>query len=482
MPASNSPDYDASGSGITVDPDNPNEITFPTQTIRGSVEQPVKNPDILTSILQAGRKLPGQLAGAPIDIANLIGGGYANIVDAIRGKEITRSIGEGLVPKPVGGSQQINTDIVGLPASGGLAEDLSGLGLNIATNPIGAVKTVGAVGGLAALAARSVGKLGAVASAGAKDIPAFALAQKGLIVAAEGEKSAEDIRMATKMLDAGADPAEVFQQTGIYKGPLDGKMRAVINDNNSVINPDMLSVNPRNGRADLSIPGGSTTLDQILGHPEAFEAYPELKDVSVVSDKTLPIGAAQTWSSPAGTRIVVGPQTSVSDLHSTLLHEVQHVVQDTEGFMNGANPGQFLPGGSAQFNSSLSKIQEIAGQIKSNLASRIGTSEETIAKWGANPESAPAGVQALDDFQTYVKTRAAQAKAFATKRNAQFSYEMVAGEAEARSVQSAFDLGQTNDKLFFPLDLYQTMGGTPIKTSDLIAAPTVSEKLKVVQK
>lgn len=479
MPASNSPDYDASGSGITVSPDNPNEITFPTQTIRGSVEQPIKNPDILTSILQAGRKLPGQLAGAPIDIANLIGGGYANIVDAIRGKEITRSIGEGLVPKPIGGSQQINTDIVGLPASGGLAEDLSGLGLNIATNPIGAVKTVGAVGGLAALGFRA---LTGGARTAETSLPAFVNAQRGLIVAAEsGGKSPEDIRMATKMLDAGADPAEVFQQTGIYKGPLDGKMRTVMNDNNSVINPMMLDETAEIASGKIQLKPGVNSLDEILGHPAAFDAYPELKDVSVTSDRNLAVGAAQTWSSPAGTRIVVGPQTSVAELHSTLLHEVQHVVQDTEGFMNGANPGQFLPGGSAQFNASLSKIQEIAGQIKSNLASRIGVSEETIAKWGAAPSSAPPGVQALDDFQTYIKTRAAQAKAFATKRNAQFSYEMVAGEAEARSVQSAFDLGQTNDKLFFPLDLYQTMGGTPIKTSDLIAAPTAAEKLKVTK-
>lgn len=387
------------------------------------------SPSILSSLLMAAKKLPGQTVGGGVDLVNMILGGGANIVETIQGKTISRSVGEGLVPKPVGGSEHLN-DIFGIPnKSSGLLEDSIGGVLNGLT-PAGIVK-----GGVA-VASKALIVSAGVKGATAAEIRAAQAADKLGTVAARAE----------------------FQNSGVYIGPVDGKPRAVIDDSKSVINPDVLIPLP---------PGGNVTelrpktfnLDDVLGHPELYDLYPELKDVSVVSNPNLPIGNAGTYNSPAGARIEMGPQKSLEQFQTTLLHETQHVIQELEGFSRGASPRAFLP--SPDFYKSFKNVQAAALELKLAISKKFGVGIDEV---GSDLANLSPSIAADPDFQLYLRTRRAQVAAIETERNAVKQYKAVAGEAEARSVESAFTKS-TGKALppgsksygtdqFYPLDLY----------------------------
>lgn len=125
----------------------------------------------------------------------------------------------------------------------------------------------------------------------------------------------------------GRDPDEVYLNHGIFTG-LDDKLRFEINDSNSFIKLDR---NP----ATNSYPTGDYTLEEVIDHPELFRAYPELRNLPIH------IGPRGSLGEYAG--VAYGgsnPRIGMTDLkgdefRSVLLHEIQHAVQDIEGFSGG---------------------------------------------------------------------------------------------------------------------------------------------------
>lgn len=89
----------------------------------------------------------------------------------------------------------------------------------------------------------------------------------------------------------------------------------------------------------------SKKLSDVLDHPELYKNYPELADMDV--QKLLPsidnydrAGQFSTVSDKPVIR-VRGDMTS-EEIHSSLLHEIQHAIQDREGFeqgTHGSSPG-----------------------------------------------------------------------------------------------------------------------------------------------
>lgn len=75
----------------------------------------------------------------------------------------------------------------------------------------------------------------------------------------------------------------------------------------------------------------SALLADLIDHRELFEAYPELEDVMVTRNKSDSYGAFY----PDTKRINIAPDAP--DPEATLFHEVQHWVQDKEGFASGGN-------------------------------------------------------------------------------------------------------------------------------------------------
>ena len=126
------------------------------------------------------------------------------------------------------------------------------------------------------------------------------------------------------------------QDYGWFKAP-DGAWRYEINDSDAIIDLEMT-------KFENSMFGNSRMLplDQVLDHPQLFEAYPELRIYSVTRDPELfdPKELSQGWFDP-NTRIInITPYSRNPE--STLIHEVQHAVQDIEGFAPGGNPEQAI--------------------------------------------------------------------------------------------------------------------------------------------
>ena len=90
--------------------------------------------------------------------------------------------------------------------------------------------------------------------------------------------------------------------------------------------PKRLSENLKNGMA---------TLDDILQHEDLFAAYPELKRASVVF-KAMDDGERGSYN--PGSNTITLDEAMRNAPETTLIHEVQHAIQNVEGFSGGANP------------------------------------------------------------------------------------------------------------------------------------------------
>lgn len=89
------------------------------------------------------------------------------------------------------------------------------------------------------------------------------------------------------------------------------------------------------GRLSNRISGGSAKLSDILSHDALYEAYPELADVSISFGETN--GREKGYFDKRKNTIVISNVLRNSP-ESTLLHEIQHAIQDIEGFASGASP------------------------------------------------------------------------------------------------------------------------------------------------
>ena len=120
---------------------------------------------------------------------------------------------------------------------------------------------------------------------------------------------------AKAMLEKGADEVEIWQKTGWFKDK-DGAWKFEIGDSKARLNPNFKS-------------GGR--LGELLEHEELFKAYPELKDVSVkkINDEG---GEKLGYYDPNKKEIAIN---NIGD-KSTLMHEVQHAIQEIEGFAKGS--------------------------------------------------------------------------------------------------------------------------------------------------
>jgi len=126
---------------------------------------------------------------------------------------------------------------------------------------------------------------------------------------------------AEKLFEQGVSNRGVYDKAEVFKGA-DGKMRFEIDDSASTV-------------SDSVLPNTSARLEDYLQHPELFELYPTMRGMQVdFKDQSDMIGVNGSFS-PADQRIRLAVRPT-EDMRSTLLHEVQHSVQDREGFSGGS--------------------------------------------------------------------------------------------------------------------------------------------------
>ena len=152
----------------------------------------------------------------------------------------------------------------------------------------------------------------------------------------------------------GEDPKAVWEKTGWYKGT-DGQWRFEIDDTAAQFK-GILEGKKFSDIARME----ESTLGEVLSHDELFANYPELRDVKF-EVRNVPLDfqrATQGWFDIKQNKLFVTPYAI--DPLSTVLHEVQHWIQNKEGFENGANPA----GSDLSNTAALKKLRtELTGHV-----------------------------------------------------------------------------------------------------------------------
>lgn len=252
---------------------------------------------------------------------------------------------------------------------------------------------------------------------------------------------------AQKLLKAGADPKQVWKETGTFKGA-DGALRQEI--------PDV--------RAGMRLEGpkfGTSTMDkmgEVLDHRDLYKAYPDTANINATwSDATSggSYHAPRSWA-----EYINLPQGAKKDLkRSTSLHEIQHAIQQREGWARGGSP------------ESMALDQVIDPRFSEGLTRW----NKTIGKYGYPKDKMfqPDDIK-MNDPELLMRELQGQARwledgmgkyvpdfdnAFPPgvtpfSLNAEEAYRRLAGEAEARATQARMNMNAAQRREVYPFDSY----------------------------
>lgn len=139
----------------------------------------------------------------------------------------------------------------------------------------------------------------------------------------------EELKMAQKLESEGVHPDDIWKQTGFFKDKSDGRWRYEISDEGS-------SLTDRDWKF-----GDKGKLSEFFDHPELYKAYPDLKNTNF-EVKDLGPGSLGGYD-PNTKTIIINPKAlggSDTAIIDTIHHELQHRIQDIEGFTSGSNPAR----------------------------------------------------------------------------------------------------------------------------------------------
>lgn len=144
-----------------------------------------------------------------------------------------------------------------------------------------------------------------------------------------------NLYLARTRIATGEDPQVVRQSTGWFCG-VDGKWRFEIGDSEAVLyrlTRQAMQQFRTQGRADVK-------LHEVLAHDALFAAYPQLAHLDVCLKNGHYGGQFERGQGNLdGASIVLGVDTQARIGLSVLMHEIQHAVQEIEGFASGGSPG-----------------------------------------------------------------------------------------------------------------------------------------------
>lgn len=150
------------------------------------------------------------------------------------------------------------------------------------------------------------------------------------IFAGTGAKTADIVKLNTakQLADKGESAQSIWEKTGWFKGP-EGKWKFEIDDSAAKMD--------ESGNF-FGLKGGGGRLNQVMQHKTAFDAYPNTAGINAAYkfDPTVPLPSGSYDGKHNFMRIdnpLGFPETS----KSITLHELQHAIQDAEGFAKGGN-------------------------------------------------------------------------------------------------------------------------------------------------
>jgi hypothetical protein len=245
----------------------------------------------------------------------------------------------------------------------------------------------------------------------------------------------EALAKAQQMIAQGVDPAQVWKETGWGKG-VDGKWRFEIDDS-------QINLHDKNLRDVYNI-------SDAMSENDLLKAYPILKDdFLAIGRNDRHLGGAEGMmtdsTTPNQKSIAINRELSNNgnikndDLKSVLMHEVQHAIQDREGFARGGSPQTV----------NQSTFRENQAKYFDDLITQL---EEKLPK----PNQ-----QWIDDIHDPIEAqieKIKEQKYNLSNSNVGFdAYRSLAGEVEARTTQSRLNLDPQQRRENYPFD-YKAYG------------------------
>jgi len=169
--------------------------------------------------------------------------------------------------------------------------------------------------------------LAAAALAGGGDTAAMKAIFAGI-----GAKTADKAALARaeKLAASGADPKAIWRDTGWFKGG-DGKWRFEIDDSEAVV--------PKYSKHVMR------PLEEAMMHEPLEAAYPSVKNIIFETSPGGNLSGAEYRANvnfhkfgPRESLVIRNSEESANQNKSLALHELQHAIQQREGFSGGGNP------------------------------------------------------------------------------------------------------------------------------------------------
>lgn len=243
------------------------------------------------------------------------------------------------------------------------------------------------------------------------------------IFAGSGAKTADAVKLALAeaMDKAGKSSEEIRKATGWFKGA-EGRWKFEIDDSKSKVIPvGILDRNALKNNRPVT-----TVLQNIIDHPDFFNAYPQLRNAKVIIDPTKKDAGQLSFDEKAKNYVITvsGDPAKGTVNKSVLLHEMMHPIQEIEDFAKGTSPeivpySDFRDGVLEKVNKRRLKAEELMGE------------------------------------GLYAESMRAQKRANDLLRAARFdAYRRTPGEVEARAVQERMDYPQSLRNVVPPFSSY----------------------------
>lgn len=266
------------------------------------------------------------------------------------------------------------------------------------------------------------------------------MAEVGMFVGA-GSKAFDKAMAftASKMEKKGATPQEIWKETGTVRGP-DGQWRQEISDRLSTIKGDkpyeeviMRAYN--RGVENTGDQLYKTNVEDVLSHNVLKESYPELMGIET---QMMRKGSDAKGSLSVGGKnqvMQVRGDLPSQEARSTMLHELQHAIQEKEGFGVGGNV-------------------DTMARLKSTVMNKIG---DLNSQMGSYVKAMDASTDPAEKALLRQQYDAAMEERMNLVPFAQLepmdAYRALMGEAEARLTQTRRELTPEQRKQYFPFEM-----------------------------
>jgi hypothetical protein len=278
------------------------------------------------------------------------------------------------------------------------------------------------------------------------------------IFAGVGAKTADvaKLGLAQKLKQAGVPDREIHAQTGWTFGFPDGKPRFEISDDAASLTD---SAKSRFTPGTIHIFGEKYrgNVPTTMAHDDLVSAYPQwMRDIEIRESPKLEGGdfmASESFLDPTRKVGIINVSQSGSHPQSTLLHELQHAIQEREGFARGGSPdamNEVLDNAKfavieKEHDSLLNRFNELKNKyeydpnIPQNVVDEINAIKPRIAQLQA---------QGLN-----FKQRMGAGGIDYTPQEKMDAYQRLAGEAEARLTQARMNMTSEQRLHSYPLDM-----------------------------